>query len=208
MGQTTAVAATKLITLSSGGSTGPSKEKDYLSDSMGVSELLVLVHAGLVQEWNIFLDSVFGRVVMHYLETDMGNVLPSQRFNLNRIKATNLPDMRESISDAAKEAFSFKSYKMRIESLRDIFGVDTSTLDAEMKKHVEIRNIFQHNRGVVRETDLVKIGQPNGGYFKLLDEKNNKKKYYRGNKISLSKPEVENLNEIVKKYSKEFEVLT
>jgi len=214
VGQVSTKAAVQYIT-SSDTSSAATAEQDYFADAMGVSELLVLVHAGLIQEWSIFLDFVFGKVVLHYLETDMCDALPLQKFNLKKIKATSFYDMRVSISQAAKESFSFENYDEKIKRLRSIFGIKSSqmneeakkhleALDAEMKKHVEIRNVFQHNRGIIRKRDLTAIGQQ---YFELLDDDGNTRQYKKDDEMVLSKPEIENLNELIKKYSEKFEVL-
>lgn len=214
VGKASTKAAVQIIASSDTSSVATAKQ-DYFADAMGVSELLVLVHAGFIQEWSIFLDSIFRKVVLHYLETDMCDALPSQKFNLNKIKATSFYDMRVSISQAAMESFSFENYDDKIKMLRSIFGIKSSQLEekdkikleamnAKVKKHVEIRNVFQHNRGIIRERDLTAIGQK---YFELLDDDGNKRQYKKDDEMILSKPEIENLNELIKKYSEKFEVL-
>jgi len=208
VGQASTKAAIALMSSSTRSSATMAAKHKISVDNMAKSELLVLVHAGLIQEWNIFLDTVFSKVVIYYLETNKWNALPSQKIDLKRIRANNLVNMRESISEAAKEAFSRRSYKERIKTLRKIFQVKHSTIDTEMTMHVEVRNIFQHHRGLIRRTDLDKIGQPAGGYFELLDENKKQKRFYDCEKIELSKPEIDNLNGIIKNYSERFEDLS
>lgn len=190
-------------------SSGPSDagiSRSYFIGSLKASDLLVLVHAGLIQEWNIFLDSVFGEVILHYLEIGDRSNLPSQRFDLKKVDPRSLPVLRSSISNAARESFSFEPYNKKVEALCSIFNIKkNSDLDKEMTKHVEIRNIFQHNRGEIRETDLEKIGQD---CFEVLDGDGNIKQYRNGEKMLLGLPEIERLNKIIKQYSKKFEVLS
>ena len=204
VGEVSTKAAMKIMTLSSAPDAGPSKS--YYVGSLKAADLLVLVHAGLIQEWNIFLDSIFGEVLLYYLEIGDRSKLPSQRFDLDKLEPKSLPDIRSSISNAAKESFSFDPYNKRIETLCGIFNIKKdSALDKEMTKHVVSRNIFQHNRGEIRETDTAKIGQ---NHFEVLDEDGNRKQYTEGQKIVLTLPEIEHLNAVIKQYSEKFEVLS
>jgi len=203
VGEASTKAAIEIMT-PSGASAAGSPGSHYV-DSLKAADLLVFIQAGLIQEWNIFLDSIFGEVVLHYLEIGDRSKLPSQRFYLDKLDPNNLPDLRSSISNAAKESFSFHPYDKRIETLCSIFNIQkNSSLDKEMKKHVEIRNIFQHYRGEVRKTDIEKIGR---NYFEVLDENKKIKKYYEQDKLELTLPEIEHLNQTIESYSEKFEVL-
>ena len=203
VGEASTKAAMKIMTSSGASDAGPSES--YYVGSLKASDLLVLVHAGLIQEWNIFLDSVFAEVVLYYLERGDRSALPSQRVDLDKLDPKSLADLRSTISNAARESFSLEPYRKRIGMLTSIFSIKKDlALDKEMTIHVVIRNIFQHNRGQIRPTDLAKIGQ-NG--FEVLDEDGDKKQYTAGQKIELSLPELEHLKVIIKQYSEKFEVL-
>lgn len=177
----------------------------YQAEPTGRQDLLVLIHATLIQEWLIFLDCVFGEAVLHYLKEGLPSRLPSMSFKLNKVKPESLVQMRKSICNSAKDSFSFTSYPRKITTLLKLFDVEINeNIQAEMKKHVTVRNIFQHNRGLVKESDLAEGQQ----YFELLNERGGKSKYYRDEKIILSFPEIENLNQIIKNYSEKFEELS
>lgn len=187
----------------------------YFTESLDAPDLFILAQAGLIQEWHIFLHSVFGKVVLYYLKTNRPEQLPSQRFNLNKMIPSSLPNMRQSVSDAAKEAFSGLGYRDRINKLRGIFGIDIpqsdepeknhiEKLDSEMSKHVAIRNIFQHHRGIVKKRILLKIGR---NYIKILGEDGNEKEFKQDEPLKLTSQEINRLNGVIKEYSKLFEVL-
>lgn len=219
VGEATTKAVQIYMTCSSqpGGAKTDSSGQPSSPDPKSISLLLSPAHAGLVQEWLIFLDAIFGRAILHFLETDTPDRLPKRpSLYLNKIKASSLVNIRESISDAAKESFSFVNYTDRIKILRRIFKItdeelqssdkeQTQKLNAEMKKHVTIRNVFQHNRGKIREDDLAEISPR---YFELLTEDGKKDKYYINDEIILSMLEIESLNKTIKDYSKKFEVLS
>jgi len=191
--------------------------QNYPLDPKTVSLLLRPAHAALVQEWLIFLESVFGRIVFHYLKTKTPEKLPSRHFyfSLKKVEPSSLVNIRKSIADIAKESFSFEKYENRIKILRNIFKIKESQLDEttkadiakmneEMKKQVTVRNIFQHNRGQIRKTDLEEIGKK---HFKMLNEKGENVTYNEGDDIILSMQEIEKLNNTIKEYSLKFEVL-
>lgn len=185
-------------------------------DPKNISLVLSPAHTGIVQEWLIFLDAIFGRAILHFLEMDIPDRLPKRPpIYLNKIKPSSLVNIRESISNASKKSFSFIHYPDRIEILRRIFKITdeelqnpkkehTQKLNSEMKKHVTIRNIFQHNRGKIRVDDLPEISPQ---YFELLNGNGKRENYYENDDIILSMPEIENLNLIIKVYSRKFEVL-
>jgi len=186
-------------------------------DPKTITILISPAHAALVQEWIIFVSSVFARSVLYFLETNATSRLPKQTLRLNKINSSSLRNMRESISEAVKESFSYEGYSKRIKTLRSIFNIKEAQLENhekkqqveelnnEMIKHVAIRNIFQHNRGKIRKDDLEGISPQ---YFELLNENGKKKKFVENDDIILSFPEVVFLNKTIKHYSKLFEVLS
>lgn len=168
------------------------------------SDVIILIQTALVQEWNIFIDSVFYATILHFLEMGDVDKLPTERVDLKKIVSSDICSLRKSIATAARESFSFKPYDNKIEILRKIYKVNDGPIESVLKKHVEIRNIFQHNRGLVRQTDLIKTG---GAGFDILQEDQTKKIYKVGDTIILTLCEVKHFNKTIKDYSNNFEVL-
>jgi hypothetical protein len=169
------------------------------------NDVMILIQAALVQEWSIFLDSIFFAAVLHFLEISDIEKLPKERLDLKKIVPTRFSNLRKSIATAASESFSFRPYDHKIETLCKVFKVTAETpFKSVLKKHVEIRNIFQHSRGKVRQTDLDKVGATG---FEILQEDQTKKNYGVGNTIILTMCEILDLRKAINDYSRNFEVL-
>lgn len=173
------------------------------------SDVLVLVHASLVQEWTIFLDSVFSQAVLYLLKVGNVEKLPEETLDLKYLDPSNMGNLRKSIANIACENFSFRPYDKKIKIICSMFGVEddsgnSASDSAKMRKHVEIRNVFQHNRGIVRKKDLERIGIKS---FKILQDDQSIEEYVEGNKIILTLCEIQNLNNTIITFSKCFEVL-
>jgi hypothetical protein len=182
-----------------------SQQWEIQKTSTHESDVIILIQTALVQEWNIFLDSVFCDTVLYLLETGNVEKLPSERLDLKKIVPTGFSHLRKSIANAASESFSFKPYDQKIDILCKIFNTnDELPQKSFLKKHVEIRNIFQHNRGIVRQTDLDKMGEAN---FVISQEDQTKKTYSVGEMIILTLCEIQKLNNAIKDFSIKFEVL-
>ncbi|MGD9110023.1 MAG: hypothetical protein PVG93_03690 [Phycisphaerales bacterium] len=167
--------------------------------------ILVLVHAIVIQEWHIFLNEVFAQAVLHYMKGGKLKKPPSGQLELRRLGATRkITEMRESIHDSAKERFGGLGYKDRIDRLRGIFGISFCGLDEMLKKHVVIRNIFQHHRGKVRESDIKEIDEQYQD-IDVIDDDGDVRSFSAGRKIVLSNAEIKKLQETIEKYSEKFE---
>ena len=173
-------------------------------DSKLIQNVLILVHAIVIQEWHIFLNEVFGEAVMYYLKGGELNKLPSGQLELKRLNATRkITKMRENIYDSAKERFGGLGYKDRINKLRGIYGISSDEFCEMIKKHVIIRNIFQHHRGKVRKSDIKEIAEL-GQDINVLDDDGDVRSFSVGMKIVLSNAEIENLLQAIEKYSESF----
>ena len=175
------------------------------------SRALIITHADLVQEWHIFLDAVFSNAVFTYLQSNREIKLSNSnsiRFSdLSLVGVKGKKDVFGRITESLAESFSFHSHKSKIEDLGRLFPDKMdSTLLREIIKHIEIRNIFQHNRGQVRSDDLKKIGRPKQ-CFEVLDENGELAQYSEGQKIQLSLRELEKFVEMIEKVSHTYESL-
>jgi hypothetical protein len=178
------------------------------SSPTGLGRILDYVHMAMVQERLIFLHSAFAEAVLQILSRTTTRPLPRISLRLNGLKSAKLTELRQSISEAARDSFSFRPYEDRMDILRTLFDVrGCSELQEGMKKHVGIRNVLQHNRGVIRESDLRKIGQPQNGCFAVLDENGKDSRYRGGQQIVLSVHEIKALNKLIRNYSEKFEEL-
>lgn len=195
-----------MVSTSGGVCTGGTARTVNITVGQSVPELCQLTHAILIQEWHIFLDSIFKEAVLHYLKKRDTNRFPEQiELKLESLDLKDISALRRSISEAAAFSFSFKRYGDRIDKLCKLLAVSTDSnfnkFKVEMKKHILIRNCFQHSRGLVRPIDL-----PKCGFVELTNDKGDKVPYKEGQKLDLSQADVIELKKIIEDFSQEFEV--
>lgn len=163
-----------------------------------MDSFMILTHGVLIQEWELFLYDIFAEGVIHYLS------LGDPKFQL-RVKELNptieTVDMRKHISDEIKK--TIRRHKEIFEKSRSLFKIEEPELLKEMQKQVQIRHIFQHNRGKIRKQDIEAIEKQS---FEIFDDENTLKSYGEGEKILLSQPEIQKLSDTIKKYSEAFQI--
>ena len=171
-----------------------------------MNSFMILTHGVLIQEWELFLYGVFAEGVIYYLR---GYNFDSPRFNINfkNLKPTKeIAALHENIASEAIE--SFKGYKQLIDQSLKLFwltDVKKSEVGKEMKKHVIIRNIWQHSRGKIRPQDLEEYGK-NGQYFELFDDEGKLNKRVADDPAILSRKDIYMLFDTIEKYSEKFQV--
>jgi len=166
---------------------------------------MILTHGVLIQEWEHFLNDVLVEGVIHYLRGY--DLDPDFKLHLKNLKpGTEVSEIRKKLSAEVKK--SHWGYKNLFDHSRKLFKVQETKLFEEMQKHVQVRHVFQHNRGEIREEDLIAIGMSENApdrCFSVLDDKGQMRKYKKGETILLSNPEIQKLLEIIEKYSQAFQ---
>ena len=202
LGRAQQAVSAAMVSPSGGASTAGTARTVSIIVGQSVPELCQLTHAILIQEWHIFLDSIFKEAVLHYLKKKQSDKLPKIRLQLAKLDLQKTSTLRESISEEATVAFSSMSYEIRLSKLRKLLNISPDeNLKVKMNNHRLIRNCFQHNRGIIRPRDL-----PACGFFELVNDKGEKVKYKEGQQLALSQTDVIELNKIIKDLSQEFEV--
>lgn len=176
-----------------------------ITDKAILNRFMMLTHGVLIQEWEHFLYDVFVEGVIYYLRGY--DLDPDCKLHLKNLKPrTEVSEMRKNLSAEVKK--SHWGYERLFDHSRKLFKVQEAKLLEEMQKHVQVRHVFQHNRGEIREEDLIAIGMsenvPNR-CFSILDDKGQMRKYKKGETVFLSKPEIQKLLEIIEKYSNAFQ---
>jgi len=186
-------------------------------NNTSITLLRTAIHGAMISEWDIFLNNVFGEAFLYMLESknipilvSILSLIKNLNFNFEETIPTTEFELYEKIGNGAKDNFSFENHGIKLKTLKKLFIFDdignSSELEQEMKKQVQIRNIFQHNRGEVRKDDLIKIGRENQ-YLKIISDEEQSIEYREGNKIVLSKQEIENCYKTIEAYSKNCQVL-
>lgn len=180
--------------------------------SGAIQRIRVALHASLVQEWHTYLNAVYERVAWECLtrKKDISS-LSSLRVRLEGLDAEDAPGLRRSICRVARSAFSDKGYEDRIPMLNKVFGWvpddATRAAQATTRKHVKIRNIFQHNRGVLNEQGAKDLGVPPGSALGLSDDRGNAQQCSIDHTIMLSRCEIQQLTAAMETHSQTYEVL-
>ena len=173
-----------------------------------IQGIIALAQNELVQEWHGYLDAVFVEALRQCLgKREFQSRLPKMKVELPDLIWNRKTDMVESVCKSLEEPFSFCNYPEKILILTALFNVESDDgIEFEVKKHVMIRNVLQHNHGVIRSIDLKRIGRE-GQNVSVLEQNRKVCKFGLGDKIELSVAEIENLVNVMKDYSLYFEKL-
>lgn len=116
---------------------------------------LELFHAYFVQAWYGFLDNLFERILEeHFAGFKTYRIQPIQ---VKFISSEDTPDtLVNNIRRRVWETFSNKiEPKEKFATIMKSLNIDIpEALQMNIRKHVAVRNVFQHNRGKLRERDL------------------------------------------------------
>lgn len=166
-----------------------------------MNSFMILTHGTLIQELERFLYDIFVEgVILYSRGYDLGDI--THKFSLKNLKPTiELAEMRENIT--AEIERSMFGYDKLLKQSRKLFKLDEPELLEEIKKHVQIRHIFQHNRGTVRGRDIEDNGKRP---FEILNENGEIDKYEEGIEIRLSNPEIKRLYRTIEEYSEKFQI--
>lgn len=175
--------------------------KFKITDSEIMNSLMILTHGVLIQELERFLYDIFVEgVILYSRGYDLGDI--NHKFSLKNLKPTiELAEMREKITSEIER--SMFGYDKLLKQSRKLFKLDEPELLEEIKKHVQIRHIFQHNRGIVRGRDIEDNGKRP---FEILNENEEIDKYEKGIEIRLSNPEIKRLYRTIEEYSEKFQI--
>ncbi|MCK5113287.1 MAG: hypothetical protein KAR11_00805 [Phycisphaerae bacterium] len=148
--------------------------------------LLEVLHGRLVQVWQECLSNLFRMLVdLHF----------SQNRRLVELKKRNLSlDFRATVSleDQVTEQicrnFDFEKYSERVKLLNSVFNPNNEQPEhlLQVSKHVQIRNSFQHRRGVVNEFLLKELGLQK---ISILDKEGTQRDCQLDDDIQISLPE-------------------
>jgi len=180
----------------------PSRDKPHQFKDKIVNDVYSVIHGVMTQEWELFLYDIFAEGVIYYLS--LGN--PKYQLRVKNLKPNiEVVEIRNHISEEIKE--SFRGYEELFKQARTLFNVEEPGFFKEMQRQIQIRHIFQHNRGIIRKKDLAEIGS-NGpdACFNILDDEGKLQSYKEDQEIWLSLPEIQKLYETIEQYSEKFQI--
>ena len=165
-----------------------------------INDIYSVIHGDLYQEWEHCLYGILGEGYIYYLS--IGD--PRLRLRLKGLRPTlEVSDIYTHIVEEVKD--SVRGYEELFKKTRDLYKVEEPELSKEIQKQVQIRHIFQHNRGQIRKKDLNDIGisGPDACIY-ILNEEGESKPRKENDYIDLSLPEIQNFYDTIEKYSEAF----
>ncbi|MBN2455815.1 MAG: hypothetical protein JXB29_04640 [Sedimentisphaerales bacterium] len=140
-----------------------SKFKDKI-----INDIYSVIHGDLIQEWEHFLYDIFVEGVIYYVKGyNLGD--SAYKLNLKNFKPSiELAEMRDNLSEEFRS--SLKGYEELFSQVRKLFKVKENALLKEIQKQVQIRHIFQHNRGEIRRKDLRSTGRNGPDALRSFDD--------------------------------------
>lgn len=148
--------------------------------------LLEIFHGKLVQVWHECLSTLFRMLVdLHFAGKRQFKELKLRNISLDFRAPVAL---EEQIKERLCQDFDFQRYSDRVTLLNGVFNPNKEQSDhlINIAKHIQIRNSFQHNGGVVVEFLLKELGLQK---IRLLCSDGKPREYQLNDMIELSVPE-------------------
>ena len=135
-----------------------------------------------VQAWHGFLDNLFERMLDEHFAG-----LKTYKFRTMQIEFISFEDTPNKLANNIKKRV-WENFSNKIQS-KDKLLIVTKALDVEfpemlninIRKHVTVRNLFQHNRGKLRERDLMFL--PTDGFKYPYGDGEEQGDYYNPSQI-------------------------
>lgn len=141
-------------------------------------------HARLIHEWHLTLQAWYAILLTEHLkgEVNRPSLKPIQiRFN------PHADELLDGVVEEATAQFDWLTSHERLSLIAGALGVDLpADLSPEIKKHVAVRNIFQHNKGTVRAGDLKDLGLAGDRGIHLLDNALKKREFVEGERLEIT----------------------
>ncbi|MBD1864225.1 MULTISPECIES: hypothetical protein [Trichocoleus] len=157
----------------------------YLSNPGAVQEL---VHARLVQRWYDFLSQIFEHLFKsHFLGTKPCPSTRSIKFEVDLDFSTDTSaNLIDNLQERAVEGFRFFQSEKQLETVEKMLGTKVAPdFKKDIKKHIVVRNIFQHANGIVRPSDLALLGLTGKG-ISLIDESARSKEFQAKSQLRIT----------------------
>ncbi|MFB2877487.1 hypothetical protein [Floridanema aerugineum] len=123
-----------------------------------------MIHARLIQRWYEFLSQVFEKILDdHFSGISNYNKRVSIEIDLKFLTDTK-ENLVTNLKERSVESFRFLKAKEQVKKIETLLDHKIpGELGQSINKHITVRNIFQHNKGVVRDDDLNFLGLQGNG---------------------------------------------
>ena len=148
-----------------------------------------LVLSELVQHWSDYLLELYKEIIKKSLRGEGGYKIPKLQPKIDAIKISST-NLELVLIDACLESFDFESSQNKLPIIKKALDADLSGVSddiANIKKFIIVRNICQHNLGIVRVDDITLLGLANIS----LDAGNSTRHFKVGDRLELSPFDIE-----------------
>lgn len=145
-----------------------------------------LMHAQVIQYWQDFLDALLLELARRHFtgsRTYPGLGTIQLRLDCRQVDHSCLVD--QVVERAARE-FAFMEAMDKLRLAAKALGVCIpQELTRAIKKDVTVRNVLQHNDGILRDEDLKRLGLKGAG-LPLLDKSGQERRHHAGDRVAIS----------------------
>ncbi|MCT7979760.1 hypothetical protein [Laspinema olomoucense] len=152
-----------------------------------------IVHGYLIQVWYEFLGQIFQAILHeHFCGPNDYSKLPKINVQLD-LAISNSSNIVSNIEEKAANWFEHEKNHEKINKIEKYLEISIDeNLKQRIKKYIIVRNVIQHNRGVLRDQDLETLGRK-GGNITLINDSQQHQAYTAGERVMISYWEVEAL---------------
>ncbi|MTJ52233.1 hypothetical protein FJR38_05870 [Anabaena sp. UHCC 0253] len=146
--------------------------RKFLENTINLQEVLVnydnhqgvfeeLVHAKIIQRWYEFLSQLFKYILNSHF-SNQKNYTTSKSFKFDTyldLSVDTGDNIIQNIQERALEKFDFLKADDKLKQIEKILNKNVNNeVKKKIKKHIIVRNTWQHNNGIVRKYDLGQLG--------------------------------------------------
>ena len=143
-----------------------------------------LVHAQMVEKWYDFLNQLFEKIVIdHFSGVKSYPKVPELKVTID-FSIDNSTTLIENIPERAREWFDFIKADKKIGKIEKLLGIRIDQqLKSDIKKHIVVRNLLEHNKGVIRCRDVNELGNQ---VINLIDDSATSKDFKVGDRVKIT----------------------
>lgn len=156
-----------------------------------------LVYERIIQEYYHFLNQIIEQIVKeHITGIKLYPNIPKLQISVN----FSNQDILAEIPTLIRESFDFVKNVDKISKIEKCLG---KKLDDDWKKEIKkaiiVRNLLEHNQGIIRDRDIKDFGNSS---IQLLDNSGIKKDFQEGDKVEITIYELFKLKQVFQHTSK------
>ena len=145
--------------------------------------LVEVFHGLMIQSWHVFLADIYAEMTYSTRHADKVYSIGKIEVNINpeELSKDYLPD---AIRIRSTQKFKFYPTDKQLSIINKALEIVVDDLNPEIKKikqEINVRNLIQHNKGIIREED---IERNNGNFTHVHQTESRNEVFYVGDRIN------------------------